>query len=117
MSDNPQASPLSVFRLGFGVVTLAGPDAVKFAQAQCMSDVSALEAGCWHWSGWLTPKGRVIAVFALLKLDPQTLWLVLPDSDATALAERLKRSVFRSKVTIAAPDRCVAGAFFAVLFV
>src|SRR6478735_4277782 len=100
MSDNPQVSPDSFFRLGFGVLAVSGPDAVKFLHAQCMSDVAALAPGQWQWSGWLTPKGRVIALFALLKLDERTLWLVPPDADATALAERLRRFVFRSTVAI-----------------
>jgi folate-binding protein YgfZ len=113
MSDNPQLPPHTRFRLGFGVVTLAGPDAVKFAHAQCMSDVAALAPGHWQWSGWLTPKGRVIALFALVKLDEQTLWLVVPDADAKALAEQLKRFVFRSKVTIQARDDLVVAGTFA----
>jgi folate-binding protein YgfZ len=112
MSDNPQVSPQSFFRLGFGVLAVSGPDAVKFLHAQCMSDVAALAPGHWQWSGWLTPKGRVIALFALLKLDEQTAWLVLPDADAAALAAQLKRFVFRSKLAIAVrDDLVVAGAF------
>ena len=112
MSDNPQLPPHTLFRLGFGVISFAGPDAVKFAHAQCMSDVAALAPGHWQWSGWLTPKGRVIALFALVKLDEQTLWLVVPDADPEALAEQFRRFVFRSKVTIHVHDHLVvAGAF------
>ena len=46
-----------------------------------MSDVAALADGLWHWSGWLTPKGRVVALFALLRLDAEQVWLLLPDAD------------------------------------
>ncbi|QDQ74747.1 folate-binding protein YgfZ [Pseudoluteimonas lycopersici] len=103
---------------------MAGRDAVKFAHAQFMSDVAALAPGHWQWSGWLTPKGRVIALFALLKLDDETLWLLLPDFGAGELASQLQRYVFRSKLelkprddldisgTFAAPTRA-AGAVFA----
>jgi hypothetical protein len=112
MSDNPHISPDAFFRLGFGVLALTGPDAVKFMHAQCMSDVAALAPGHWQWSGWLTPKGRVIALFALLKLDEQTLWLVLPDADAATLAAQLRRFVFRSKLAIdVRDDLAAAGAF------
>jgi hypothetical protein len=112
MSDNPQVSPDSFFRLRFGVLAVSGPDAVKFLHAQCMSDVAALAPGHWQWSGWLTPKGRVIALFALLRLDEQTAWLVLPDVDAATLAAQLKRFVFRSKLAIEVrDDLVVAGAF------
>ena len=112
MSDNPQDSQAPFFRLGFGVIAVSGPDAVKFMQAQCMSDVATLAAEHWQWSGWLTPKGRVIALFALVKLDEQTLWLVLPDADPAALTAQLRRFIFRSKVVIdVRDDLAVAGAF------
>ena len=51
-----------------------------------MSDVTGLADGHWQWSGWLTPKGRVIALFALLRFDAQTLWLLLPDADPRRIA-------------------------------
>jgi hypothetical protein len=113
MSDNPQDFPAPVFRLGFGVIAVSGPDAVKFLHAQCMSDVASLAPGHWQWSGWLTAKGRVIALFALLKIDERTLWLVLPDVDAAALATQLRRFVFRSKLAIDVRDDLVTAAAFA----
>ncbi len=105
MPDNPQTPmapwfPLSDHRL----IALSGRDAVAFAHAQTMNDVAALADGEWHWNGWLTPKGRVIALFALLRLDTDTVWLVLPDADADAFVAQLRRFVFRSKVTIAIRD-------------
>ncbi|MCJ0824644.1 folate-binding protein [Luteimonas sp. 50] len=79
-----------------------------------MNDVAGLAPGHWQWNGWLTPKGRLLALFALLKLDEQTLWLLLPDADPVALAAQLQRYVFRSKVAFAVrDDLCVAGAFAA----
>ena len=112
MSHNPQAASAPEFRLpGHDVLALSGRDAVAFAQAQFMNDVVALGDGQWQWNGWLTPKGRVIALFALLSLDAETLWLVLPDVDAAGLATRLQRFVFRSKVKLEArADLCAVGA-------
>jgi folate-binding protein YgfZ len=113
MSDNPQPDrdafqPLS----GYRVLALSGRDAAVFAQAQCMNDVAGLAPGQWQWNGWLTPKGRLVALFALLKIDEQTLWLLLPDADPEALATQLRRYVFRSKVELAVRDDLhVAGAF------
>lgn len=121
MPDN-----LHAFRLDHGILALTGRDAVKFAHAQFMSDVAALAPGHWHWSGWLTPKGRVIALFALLKLDDETLWLLLPDFDAGEFAMLLQRFVFRSKVelkprgdlyasgTFAEPGQAKGAAFAAI---
>ena len=114
MPDKPQTIPAQEFRLpGHAVLALHGRDAAKFAQAQFMSDVTALAPGHWHWSGWLTPKGRVIALFALLKLDDETLWMLLPDSDAGALAAQLQRYLFRSKLVLEARNDLHANAAFA----
>jgi len=101
MPDNLQPTTIREFPLpGHDVLAVTGRDAVKFAHAQFMSDVAALAPGHWQWSGWLTPKGRVIALFALLKLDHETLWLLLPDFDAGEFTARLQRFVFRSKVEL-----------------
>ena len=105
MRDNPQAGSDAVFALpDHTIIELHGVDATRFAQAQFMSDVAALPCGHWHWSGWLTPKGRVVAVFAVLKLADARLWLLLPDAPPTPLADALRRFVFRSKVTVAVRD-------------
>lgn len=112
MSDNPRASAPAPFALpGHQLLSLAGRDAFAFAQAQFMNDVAALPAGHWQWNGWLTPKGRVIALFALLRLDDEALWLLLPDADAAALAAQLQRFVFRSKVALSQPALHAAGSF------
>ena len=101
MDDNPHPMADTFFSLpGHRLITLEGRDAATFAQAQFMNDVALLEPGQWQWSGWLTPKGRVIALFALLKRSDEAIWLVLPDADAAAVATALQRFVFRSKVRI-----------------
>lgn len=105
MSHNPQPASGQQFRLpGHDVLAITGRDAVAFAQAQFMNDVAALGDGEWHWNGWLTPKGRVIALFALLRRDAETLWLVLPDAGAPELATKLQRFVFRSKLRLEARE-------------
>ena len=117
MPDNPQDSSRrrngDFFALSdHRVLELTGRDAVAFAQAQLMNDVAALPVGHWQWNGWLTPKGRVIALCALLKRDAETLWLVLPDADPAELAAKLQRYVFRSKMKLTPrEDLFVAGAF------
>ena len=97
-----------------GVIALDGPDALAFAQAQFASDVAALSTGHWQWSAWLTPKGRVVAVFALLRTGADSLRLVLPDSDAAELGETLRRFVFRRKVVVAVRADLHVAAEFAV---
>jgi tRNA-modifying protein YgfZ len=113
MRDNPPVAEALFSGLpDHRILAMEGRDAAAFAQAQFMSDVANLADGHWQWSGWLTPKGRVIALFALLKFDPQTLWLLLPDADPPELAAALQRFVFRSKVSLAPRgDLQVAGSF------
>lgn len=109
MSDNPQYGRDGFFVLPeIRVVALAGRDALAFAQAQFMNDVSALEDGTWQWSGWLDPKGRVQALFALLRVDGETAWLVT-SGDASGLAAGLARYVFRSKVKVAVSGHIALG--------
>lgn len=113
MHDNPAAAQASVFALPrHRVVALSGRDAGAFAQAQFMNDVAALTPGRWQWNGWLTPKGRVIALFALLRIDDETLWLLLADADAGDFVARLQRFVFRSKVAIGMREDLLVSAAF-----
>lgn len=114
MPDNPQAAPGGPFPLpDHRVLELEGRDAGAFAHAQFMNDVAALPVSQWQWNGWLTPKGRVIALFALLKLAPERLWLLLPDTDPQELAAKLQRYVFRSKVALRPRTDCLVSGRFA----
>ncbi len=65
-----------------------------------MNDVRALTPGRWHWNGWLTAKGRVVAVFALLRMSEDAFTLIVPDLPAAELATALQRFVFRSKLRL-----------------
>ena len=115
MPDNPRHAGTPCFALpDHTIVALTGRDAVAFAQAQLMNDVAALAVGQWQWNGWLTPKGRAIALMAVVRTAMDTVWLVLQDADADAFTARLQRFVFRSKVSLAVRDDLrVAGAFAA----
>jgi folate-binding protein YgfZ len=94
------------------LLSLSGPDAVAFTHAQFASDVSTLADGHWQWSTWLTAKGRVLAVFQLLRLDAGRLLLVCHDGEVESMAEQLRRFVFRRKLVIERADGfSVKGAF------
>jgi folate-binding protein YgfZ len=113
MPDNPQSPANDWFSLSdHRLISLEGRDAVAFAQSQTMNDVAGLCDCHWQWNGWLTPKGRVIALLALIQLHTDTVWMLVPDADADDLAARLGRFVFRSKVVIRVrDDLAVAGRF------
>jgi folate-binding protein YgfZ len=115
MRDNQQIAPQPRFALpGLRFITLEGRDAQVFAHAQFMNDVKSLRRGAWQWNGWLTPKGRVIALFALLKLDDERLGLLLLDADPEAFVASLRRFVFRSKLVIEIRDDLHAVGSFSV---
>jgi folate-binding protein YgfZ len=95
---------------GFSLLGVAGPEAAAFLQAQTMNDLRALAPAQWHWSGWLNPKGRVIALFALLKLAEDDFLLLLPDFPAAQLLPLLQRYVFRSKLRLQVVSDLVAAA-------
>jgi folate-binding protein YgfZ len=100
---NPSGSALPRLA-GFSVLAVDGPQAGAFLQAQAMNDVAALAVGEWQWNGWLTAKGRVVALFALLRSGEDAFRLVLPDLPAAQLRDALARYVFRSRVRIAVAD-------------
>ncbi|WP_285448517.1 folate-binding protein [Xanthomonas sp. LMC-A-07] len=114
MADN-----LNLIPQGFGslhdmqYVRLSGSDAVAFAHAQFANDVQALAIGQWQWNAWLTAKGRVIAIFALLRDEDAQLLMLLPDGNAAEIAAQLGRFVFRRKLRITAIALAAQGAFAA----
>lgn len=83
------------------LLAVEGPDAAAFLQAQLMNDVRTLAPGQWQWTGWLSAKGRVIALMALLRTAGDRFLLVVPDAAADELQGRLQRYVFRSKLKLA----------------
>ena len=113
VADNLPASEPVFFALpDHATIGLQGPDAAAFAQAQFANDVSHLGDGRWQWNAWLTPKGRVIALFALLRRAEGDFLLLAPDRPADELASQLMRFVFRRKLKVAArTDLHASGSF------
>jgi len=103
---NPRAMPFKLnfspakgFRLpGHAVIHVTGPDSQAFLQAQCMNDVNALKDGEWQYNGWLSPQGRVFALFYVMRIEDGHFLLILPALPPQLLIDGLRRFVFRSKV-------------------
>ena len=98
---------------GYSILEVSGPEAAAFLQAQTMNDVVALAPGQWQWNGWLNPKGRVIALFALYKVADEEFLAILPDFPAAELLPRLQRFVFRAKVRLRVADELACSGDFA----
>lgn len=78
---------------------LDGADAGSFLQSQLTADMSVLDVGQWTAAAWLNPKGRVLGLLRVARLDVQC-WLALVESDhAHGLVERLLRFKLRSRFT------------------
>jgi tRNA-modifying protein YgfZ len=89
------------------LLAVSGDDATAFLHGQLTNDVQSLAQGAAQWNGWLSPKGRLLATFLLLKRADGYL-LMLPAEIAAAIAKRLRMFVLRSKVKIEeANDRYV----------
>ena len=94
------------------ILRIEGKDAIDFAQSQFSNDVRALALNEWQWNAWLNAKGRVLALFMLLRSGEQELLLVSADMPATQLVEALSRMVFRRKAVLTiAQDVCFQGHF------
>lgn len=97
---------------GFTILQAEGAEAGEFLQAQTMNDVRALARGQWQWNGWLNPKGRVIALFALWRVEDRRFLLLLPDFPAGELQPLLQRYVFRSKLQLTETKHLACAADF-----
>ena len=76
-----------------------GPDAAAFLQAQLTNDVTELADDSAQWSGWCSPKGRLVASFLLVRL-PDRFLILLSAEIVEAVRKRLGMYVLRSKVKI-----------------
>lgn len=82
-----------------GLLELDGADAVSFLQGQVTNDVKQLDGSNAHYTGYCTPKGRLLAVFLAFAHNGH-LHLQMPKVLLDAIAKRLKMYVLRSKVSI-----------------
>jgi folate-binding protein YgfZ len=82
-----------------GLISVRGPDAQSFLHAQLTSDIAGLAPSRTQWSGYCSPKGRLLATFLVWRDDNEFL-LQLPDSLREGIQARLARYVLRARVTL-----------------
>jgi folate-binding protein YgfZ len=83
-----------------GLISFSGDDAVSFLQAQLTSDVAALGVDKTQYTGYCSPKGRLLATFLLWRFDDEVV-LQLPAALRENVQSRLARYVLRARVKIA----------------
>lgn len=93
-----------------GVIRVSGDDAQTFLNTQLTSDVVQVTASAAQYSGYCTPKGRLLATF-LVCLRGSDYLLTLPREITESVAARLQRYVLRAKVNveIASDDYALLG--------
>lgn len=89
------------------VLEISGDDAITFLQGQVTNDVKQLSADSTHYTGYCSPKGRLLALFFAFTFNNK-LHLQLNHKLAEPIAKRLKMYVMRSKVTINNVSDCTA---------
>ncbi|MDI1299524.1 folate-binding protein [Methylotenera sp.] len=82
-----------------GLLEISGDDAVTFLQGQVTNDVRLLDDTHAHYTGYCSPKGRLLALFFAFSHN-QKLHLEFNQKLLEPIAKRLKMFVMRSKVTI-----------------
>lgn len=83
----------------YGVITVTGEEASGFLQNLLTNDVQQLGEQPSQISAMCNPKGRLLAIFVLVKTD-NGYHLVLPKSQCAFLAQRLQMFKLRSKVDV-----------------
>ena len=95
---------------GFTVVQCSGADAGSFLQNQFTCDISGIDQDDWGLAGYCSPKGRLLAIFFVLRQGDAFL-LATHDSLAEDVIAGLRRFILRADVTLElCPEK---GLFFA----
>ena len=93
--EDPILAPID----SIGVLRVSGPDAREFLQAQLTSNIEEIQLDTTNIGGYCTPKGRLLAIFRILRDGDD--FLLLSDSNILpAVLRTLKLYVFRLKVAL-----------------
>lgn len=79
---------------------VSGSDATKFLHAQFTNDLANLAVNSWQYSGYCTPKGRLLAFMTIARIDENEYMLILPVEISEKILPRLRMFVMRDDVTI-----------------
>ncbi len=80
-----------------GLIAFSGEDTTTYLQGQLTNDVRKLAAGAAQYSGFCSPKGRLLASFLLWNKDGET-YMQLAGELQEAIQKRLSMFILRSKV-------------------
>lgn len=98
MSNESPSQIINLTQLGY--ISVTGSDATKFLHAQFTNDLQALKVSHWHYSGYCTPKGRLLAFMIVLKRGDNDHLLIMDNSVIDKFLPRLRMFVMRDDVSI-----------------
>lgn len=81
----------------FGLIGFSGEDAQTFLHGQVTNDLRKLEENLAVFAGYLSPKGRMLANFLVMKRAGDVL-VMLPESLREGIQKRLSMFILRSRV-------------------
>jgi folate-binding protein YgfZ len=111
MMDDPTQALRATLLPGFGVLRIAGADAIGFLQGQFTNDVRLLADGRTQVSACCTNQGRVIAVVRFRQTD-EAIYALMPADLLARVATQLRKFVLRSKVEILQATDLHVGAIY-----
>lgn len=81
----------------YGLIAFVGEEAQTFLHAQITNDLRGLRETAAVFAGYLSPKGRMLANFLVMKRGGDIL-MMLPEAVREAVQKRLSMFILRSKV-------------------
>ena len=83
-----------------GAIRVVGDDAADFLHGQLSNGITDLPSDQWRLAGYCNPKGRLLALFRVVRLDDDDFLLLTHTSLTETLVKRLNMYVLRSKVAL-----------------
>ncbi|MEJ2124782.1 MAG: folate-binding protein [Alphaproteobacteria bacterium] len=84
-----------------GLVEVAGSDATDFLQGLVTNDVDHEQEGEALFAGLLTPQGKILCDFFVIRREAKVYWLECARAQAGDLVKRLTMYKLRAKITVA----------------
>jgi folate-binding protein YgfZ len=83
-----------------GVLSVSGDDSAAFLQNLLTNDINLLSDHQSQYSGLCNPKGRLLALFLVIRTAESQYQLIMPKALCEPIAKRLTMYILRSKVTL-----------------
>ena len=94
----------------YSLIQIEGTEAEKYLQGQLTCDVTKLAVGESTLTAHCDPKGKMSALFRLIRQDEQTFYMLLKSELLPSALDQLKKYAVFSKVTFTSLDWQILGA-------